>query len=776
MPDADQVESDFKGLMESNPPVSKLLEACPYNAEQNIDGKLTEDMFMSKIFHRSDYTDNLRFQLRRALTNADLIHSRMLFINGFRRSGKTTFLRTFFKLNTDIPVSYLDFDRIGEIETKSPITFLLRGVLSNPDSMTNGPSWQNVAEVISALAASYKGKKPYFSKQFSRYIAQVMKLKAVSEDTIFEDSGLWKRKDVMTVFLLAMIRKNLESDLIRAIVFDNLDIVKLDFLSKTFQKAFVEALINVNNILQFSSIFDEPVAFTMNYKFIFCIRDANNAYLPTHINDHLGNVIYPIPFHFLQEGSFYLEVLGKRAALINEAVEKGYSTGLDKENAKSLRRIERLIDELREDGVFGEAIAPLYNYNMHKITMTLLELAGDKQFDKLLAKIDCGEMGKTDLGHRGNIMYWLLRGLLKNDFLNDFVFNVQAPKGVRGLSSYCLPSRMILTYIINVLDYDGSVEQYSNIDRRSISLWELVSEGFRFKSIYTIEDLLRTIAKMFLCHKANWTHLITLQNKKVTGEGAFDGEITAIEKYLKNLQLAGMDKAPKHSDRIRTRLEEIKIRVNPSGFAMVQHVLPQYEYYAAICGSDKIDRPLSYYGLEKVVVKDKDKGRGRSRERGRDRGVGEGQEQERFKFELAIDSVYEVVKQHYDWMQGFYTSVFKEQLGYDEMKYVYSPFAWKYFQGRRTFRGQFHLTRVCNYHIGYLDSFRLHVLKGVKNVETIVSVNRAIIAAIERYIVLLEGYAVSVHDRYIGAYKNKIALIERREYNDKHIKIERGGR
>jgi len=729
----------WNSLLSENPPIGAILEACPYNSELNFDGRLTPEVFLNKLHVSSDYTDNLEYQFKDIFCNRTHMHSRMVFMTGFGRSGKTTFIRTFMEKNQEIYCTYLDFDRLGDIKSKKPIVSLLRQAISKPGLVENGPSRGDLVTVLRKIVEQRNDLRGYFSENFGSYIDRAAEACAVDDDAVDQESMSWKDKDIITVFLLANIHASLEHEGPKVLFFDNLDLVQLDFISSSFQACFVESLLSVNQIIQDKLVFDTPVRFTLNHKFCFSIRDANNAHLPDHIYDHVGNVVRPIPFHFVQDGQFYLSLLKNRVDVISEAVRSGIYVPPNENVARILDNVCALVTSFMDDHIFGNVIAPLYNYNLNKLTLTLLELSEIENFELLLEEITDEDCDTERFEHRGSILFWVLKKLFDNNFLQDFVLKVATSEdvGEDDNDEYCLPSRMILTYLINTLDSNGDPQQQAEVDRKKVTLWGLIESGFMHETIYSYKAILDTLESMFLCHAQNWTHLITLVNKKIkTDGGSFKKEEKLLARYRDD------EEEKKRHRKMLSRLKGIHIRVNPSGYSLVRHILPHFEYYSVIVGSN--DRPLVYWKNEKASDN----------------------VDSPYRFEKVIDSVLKRVTKHADLMNGFLNEAFIEGLNWTEQQYRHSNFAWKHFKRGLRARGQFHITRICNYHIGYIDTYRMTLLSRIDDHAEKVNVNRALVQKLVRYVILMKNHVEDSNRRFFTAYDQKIDKIVASGYAD----------
>lgn len=109
-----------------------------------------------------------------------------------------------------------------------------------------------------------------------------------------------------------------------------------------------------------------------------------------------------------------------------------------------------------------------------------------------------------------------------------------------------------------------------------------------------------------------------------------------------------------------------------------------------------------------------------------------------FEFEETIGRVQKLVKRSAESMREFFEVKFERGRQWSQEDYLKSDFAFKHFKHLAPAdEGLFHATRVVSQHIAYVDHFRLWLLSQDIDEETKLSVNRKLIAALQRYLDIL---------------------------------------
>jgi len=280
--------------------------------------------------------------------------------------------------------------------------------------------------------------------------------------------------------------------------------VSIEYITSEFLVAFEEALINGIQLSRSSVFRNFDIKFTSEYRFVFCLREANSALINKHILDRIG--LKKLDFKVNFGSDFYKRIIKKRVELVKgiytneELMKYGYS----------LEELLEALDVLTNDRYFNDVFIPLFNYDYRD--------AIDALFYTILEyKIQNKKWNSYAI--RAMLMFGLIKKMKISNFLIDYPNRY--PKSADG---YCLVDRVVLTYILNRSEYYRKIGEFDKSS--AVTLTDLI---LGLSSLYGIDEILESVARCFLYHEKSWVHLITIYGVKVTSEKKF---IREFKKYL----------------------------------------------------------------------------------------------------------------------------------------------------------------------------------------------------------------------------------------------------
>ena len=340
------------------------------------------------------------------------------------------------------------------------------------------------------------------------------------------------------------------------VVFDNIDHVEIEHQNSKFPQ-FIESLYQkVKQAIR--KICDSKVNITIH--FIFCLRDANCSLINRQLAD--STTRYMVEFTPL---NIEADMFSKRLSIASKN-----DIRLDREQCEFMHYV--LKDEYTK-----KSFQPLFNFNIRKLAEFLCGVIEDSETTYIEKIKILSKNKRTRNASRGIEYFLIIRHLLNNDYLKQrlFLSDGSINGGTKG--GQINPVRILLTNILNMSRY--SLDVYTRTAQSNpVGLYSLFcsfNEVIEGKTDLYFEIL----TNLFLFHKENWCHLITFSNKQVFSEKDFASEKITLEK------LFGQQMGNNISD--QQRLDRIKIRLNPSGFAYLRDIVRHYEFFSLRANNPK---------------------------------------------------------------------------------------------------------------------------------------------------------------------------------------------
>lgn len=726
---------------------SELLQATPYESMNNLSNGLTEDLFIKYLFVQTKQIDKIKNEILKLIIKKKGIRNvRAIFLEGYRGVGKTTFLRHFCKISPEFNFTFIDFfpSSGGTIKNESERTAarisLNEGIYRRGDD----PLSINVKAYLRQLSFFDKSDFFRFLKVncnklyafFTQCSSQILelchadfKLIELQFNKILDTASF---RDSFVLFFLFLSReeilnKNKTGNVkkIHIIAFDNLDAINLPNLSPFFREGFISALEDFSQVIQKSEAFSteeqEYIDFDNTFKFMFCLRDSNNALMNAHKDDKLKQISAEVKVGNF-ESELYDTALQKRLDFFNS---QNFLI------SKDLINILQVFREFAKDEFFRSIILPLFNWNFRSSTQAVL-IALEELLEIKPNKygLNIERKAKSSIfryGKRGAIFFQIIKRLKDSDFLSKYPFvETRLERAVLEEEGYCVPLRVVLTYILNNSGIN-SVNEVIN-DRKPFQNITLRKIFDGLKDILTDEEIAETLFDMFNFHQKKWEHLITFRNYMIRSEK---------EEFIKEI----VENANNH----RERLYNIEIALNPAGFSCIKNLLVHFEFYSVIF--DVSDKPLFLVGLGKTIVDD----------------------EEKYEFEVIIGNVLHHVDIHNSYMRTRFKKFFVGKRQMTQQQFLRSDYSFRHFEKGRNEKGLFHATRLAILHINYIDRFRRSVLKKVKSQAEKQRINKLLIGFIEKYNAILQDWEGLEHVK--EEISNRLVDLKQGDYNDFETQI-----
>jgi energy-coupling factor transporter ATP-binding protein EcfA2 len=700
--------------------VADMLKASPFDPEYDLNKTLTEEIYFEHLHVQSTRLAEL-IQLLREFLNSKFEPNRVIFLKGYSGNGKTTFLHSFMHASPEEQHIYFDFQ-----EVRSTVYGEGRDDLHVPDQIKlllirRLRSMDNLTETLRFLFVHRRALKDadFISTALYDFLS-------TSEDAHDQE---WRNRcidnfsfqDTFACIFVHCFRTT-RSGRKTIFYFDNLDVAPMEYVANRFLVYFQDALSAALHIARHECFADREINFRRDYRFIFCLRDANDAILNAHLADRLGFVRAPFAVSF--DAELYRQVAEKRL----EFVESRFP---DHDlNLHGGTKFSAVMSAILSDQYFTSVFLPLYNNDYREVASLLVRLIQNPNITQRYNAVD------YDL--RGTLMFGITDSLLTKDFLRDYMTIPADEK-----EGYCYIDRVLLTVLINSADYRRGIPQIGSGE--AYSLFYLVKD---LESVYrNIPAILRSIARCFGSYQLNRVHLMTLLNRKVGDVQEFVRTYSA----MFDRALSGDDSI--ETVKIKNELSAILVRLNPAGFTYVRYLLPHFEFYGNLVGNTA---SLFTEPMKRIVVSG----------------------EEMYAFEARIDAVLKQVRKHVSYMKTFFDTRYVAA-GITAHKFPASIYCFRHpgmvKVAKKT--GHSHTIKIVTAHIDYIDWFRRRLLSRFDSDDTDVRhVNELLVSRIRKYAQLLrQAPDRDIANSFEEQFERAALGIARSNYADRTTPIEREG-
>jgi len=363
--DQNELQSSLEEFRSLNPPLNEVLLCSPFNKTQNFGGLLTAELFFERLFIETEQVKALDQELSEALSSHGPQNNRIVFLEGYSGTGKTTFVQYFLKEHPQLEGVYIDFFPRGHSfqpvdiavreladkqnkfrmledqlhtdeerrllreleqdltkislliretnqvnEQTHPIATVLRFHLTKPRA--------EIRDFLYYLDANKEPLQDYF-EVFAESLAELEPARA--ENNL---RSLWEKttlRDTLILFFLYHIQryqKLADPNRTFLIFFDNLDTIDVAYLTPFFKESFANALGLFSEMLQDRNLFPVRLDFEHRFKFVFCLREANSSTINAHLEDTLFLIATNIHLRVGFGSELYKSALEKRLEFHSE--------------------------------------------------------------------------------------------------------------------------------------------------------------------------------------------------------------------------------------------------------------------------------------------------------------------------------------------------------------------------------------------------------------------------------------------------------------------------
>jgi len=560
--------------------------------------------------------------------------------------------------------------------------------------------------VIVSLRPYINELQPFFSPLFLDTLRGCCDEKTVAR-FLRDILSMTSLSDVFALLALTITNQRTCNDKMILVYFDNLDRVDLSYLASNFVDILSDVLLNTTLLFKEERILGRSRDLGQCIRFVFCMREATHAIVNPQVHAGLRRNVMIVPFRHDGDMSLCAKVLLTRLDLASKVFKgvKKHAPVLtamqdlqdvvsivlsqSDEEKDSQSDLQAMVSHEQPAGFyFSNVISPLFNCDMKKL-MDFLVKESDKGMRDLIGLAPAADRKNSAVDGRiewlrryglgGDWMFRASRAIIRDEFASGYFAKIgKAQKNV----GHCLLMRMMLNVLLN----EGGWSYRKMSPPRVCSLDTLIRSLI---GMYDLKDILDCLAEMFLCHTRDWVNLVTIENRRVVNLTSLS-DIGQLEEKHKFSQLAHLDAVMEWSRVDREKREEcesIWVRINRSGFVFLKYVITHFEFYSALTGNE---RSLFACGASRTQGAPLDADLA-------------------FEFERTINSVLEVLRDHCDDMKTFYRSSIQSGRNMSPEQFKSSTYAFKYLgpvNAPMKTQGHFHITRLVNSMIGYIDTFR----------------------------------------------------------------------
>ena len=329
--------------------MSDFLKASPFDAEYNLNRTLTKELFYEHFFVR-EHLDGLLERLHETMFN-EYEPGRVVFLKGYAGNGKTTLLQTFRRDFDSYEHVYIDFQGTVAGDMKAQMNKQLR----------EKGGFDATLQLILQKGDTLKSEG-FISPGMHHYIAAENVAGTGSAGSLRKWMDQFEFQDTFAcLFMHAFFHAKPKQRTI--IYFDNLDAAPMEQISDTFLVHFLDAMTSTTRVAE--KVFeDKELDFRNDYRFIFTLRDANDAVLNAALADRGGFDRKPFPVAF--KPNTFKDITEKRIQYLQTHMASAISP--------LTSTVATILDTILNDDYFKTVFLPLFNYNYREVAGVLAEV------------------------------------------------------------------------------------------------------------------------------------------------------------------------------------------------------------------------------------------------------------------------------------------------------------------------------------------------------------------------------------------------------------------
>lgn len=402
------------------PSIKTLLEYTPYDNKcpspfgiRDDEDKEEEKFYSNNLFidypvacdkFRDDLSDYIEEQTIHLIT-----------FSGSSGSGKTTFLKNFFRNKKEFLCKYINLveypSRLGNNET---VATTLKGGLKSLFSKDVAKTfyetyrtWDDKKSdvVLSLFSSEERNLFMSFCESFSQEDSSLIFEVEMEKFKFYHDNDLTQ---LLAVYLISSIIPHKNDDSPFVFVFDNLDEVDKQYISSSLRET-------INSAYSIAQTFCEKVLkynFIWNVTFLLSVRMENQRYLRISDIQERTDILHTNPrsMEFSQEYQApYSEILNARLLYYENNCKS------DKPNEINIKNNYDCINKLlhSEEFFFKRFIKPLYSYDYRMFTHFVISDLVQRDIVFIPKPLVLSDAGKDcHQGARGMLLFYSLAGLL----------------------------------------------------------------------------------------------------------------------------------------------------------------------------------------------------------------------------------------------------------------------------------------------------------------------------------------------------------------------------
>lgn len=718
--------------------MKRFLQATPYVEHDyySFNGIINEKIFYQYLYYESNEVKERKRVLYESIITDSGVNT--FFVLGYQGCGKTTFINSllnYYTVTSKKKLNYdylIDCDKNGVDGENQPLKMifnkkLLSYIIKHNDIIYNFTDFYNDNHIV--LRECVNSRTLYSVRSFFiKLIDDKNNLMDVDVINRLEEFlNQFNIKDSLYLIILFYIAKLYRlNGRIKDPVFlfiDNLDYI--DNLNEIadFMNAIKSLTTDMSKIFSGLKLYEKStnalsIRFTEKVKIIVAMRETTYANIPNPHGVDFFDAIHS--YYDITEWYDKNKIIDWRLRYL----KKGNLL------AEAKKKEASLILEIIQDKYIKDIFIPLYNNNYRRATKIITTLIIDhpkefESYDKLMKS----DMTFLKHGARG-ILFKFVMDLFNTDENGEE--NCLRKIGVLDFqnrkSNDVSIARMILTYLSSLTD------TLCDNPRRCISVKKIINN---FDGIFTPKEIIRSLLNMYSLKDSIWTHLISF--------GRFEST-ESIKEMLDKDDFCALD------------LNRTTVHYSCAGKIYLEVITSHFEFFSTRIKGPQYP-PLFCYSNYKNGSQ---------------------------KFIEIIESVLHEVElccnslsKHNDKMRMIkgHNNIPMDIKSYLESSYVASiKKVDKSNINNIQIRKQFHEDRIINSHIGYIDRFRLYILKNYKRLsQEPVSINEALCSILERYINLLKVVLITdyTRDALLPFYEMQLKKIKETGYKNYNIAIKK---
>lgn len=638
-----------------------------------------------------DIVSNLNKELHNALDLFSESRKNLIFFYGLSGCGKTTFIRNFFRENTD----KYNMVNINLIEDPGPTTEqskrhvkdekLLSTILQKNirrERLLTAPHFLQYLRKLHDNRNNEDSEWEILMEEFTqdgevafKKFVTSSQIETPSLNSLFRDL---KIDDLLFIYLLSNIF-NIKDDNERTCVFlfDNLDELSQVYIAKNLINFLYDIFSRVQNfcekVLKYS--------WMKKVRFLMAFREVHYCMFAPQLKERNEILSQSIEISFPTH-DLLPKILSRRLEIAGRDPEIGWNK-IDKQRQQTVELVSIFSCD---DTNTKKTIAPLFNFDNR---MIINMITGISEYDFIdISKIRYASiMNNSLVGARGIILLAILKYLNKKtqSFKDIIIGNTQKE---------CNIFRMVLTLLCNLSKSDRIISKDEILDEEDYEriyqpiFIENTIRLLREFNVYNSEDLVELFRDLFRISDNSFELFIMLEVLEAIDN---DGEIIIEESIDKVISLIGHDFSDERLEkRLKAKTHTLKLKINPSSVIYVNQILIHYEYYNFYIHSmnpmkNKYEIKPLFQSINLVNGK--------------------------FEFEEQLTSVFNFIVETSKNMDKFFCEKIcrkkEENINSCEAKYIdCKKSVQKFINEGYCASNALYLSRVVRSHINYIDSFR----------------------------------------------------------------------